>query len=773
MVPFRSMLSRKILLIATLALCNLPAWAVPVHVAFDWPAGKPTSALTQIHIRAVQAASSSTGAAPVEADAALNGVVLNLSSGVWVVRASTPGYWSQGAEVATQGPADVQLSLWPAATLHGEILTAAGEQLPRAVELRLTAAPASSTTPDSRGMTPTAQARAAMPAQSPSHAELLCPIDKGSWSCQGPVGVFDIRIDASGYAPRYQWGMNLQTTASSDLGRTVLRQAASVFGRAVRRDGSNPPGPCLAILRPEIERHGPGESDPSAPMGDGSFSVPLNSRGYFQVVGIVPGPHVLDVVCGAASGFRELRVQANGETRMDPPLRLEELTLDIALTPKLDPAGHPWQLTVDTTAPRYRRVANKAAASADGTWQRRGLMTGSYRVSVNSADGTRWLQREFNLGAGSAPLSLQLASVKVAGRVRLSSQPVRARLVFLNDAAGAAVMLKSDDSGRFQGLLPVRPNIRETSSWTVEARVARPPVSQHLLGVSVPVGGAATKWLDLELPTIAVHGSVVSEDGQPRHGVQVTAENSSGIRTTTSTDDAGNFEIPDLPPGKYTAAADSPEGSSERTPFEVTDGSESDLKLVLTPSMHAAFYVVSSDGPVTNAAVQVWTAPGVPRAFARTDQNGRFEVALPPGTTEVGLTIGAPGYALKLTRLKVPSDDDESPDSANTITLDDSGGKLVLNLQPPAGSRASSGTLYLVHDGAIQEALTIAGWGGNQAGSSGNGPAVVQAIDPGKYSLCLLSDSAQLSALWAGPLPSDHCRTGAVEQGETLTLAPR
>jgi hypothetical protein len=583
-----------------------------------------------------------------------------------------------------------------------------------------------------------------------------------------------MRLEASGYAPRYQWEMSLKAAEITDLGRTVLRQAASVFGRAVRRDGSNPPGPCRAILRPDIERHSPGESDSESSLaGESSFSVPLSQRGYFQVVGVLPGKHTLDVVCAEASGFREFRVQAEGETRIDPPLRLEELTLNVAVTPKVDPEGRPWQLTVDSTAPRYRRIANKAATSADGRWVRLGLMTGSYRVTVNSSDGTRWLQRDFDLGASSGPLSLRLASVKVAGRVLLSSQPVRARLVFLNDAAGASVMLKSDDDGRFQGLLPVRPNIRETSSWTVEAHVARPPVSQKLLGVSVPVGGAATAWLDLELPTIAVRGSVVSSDGQPQHNIQVTFASSSGIRTTTSTDEAGNFEMPDLPPGKYTATAASPEGSSDRTPFEVTEGSESDLKLVLNPSMRAAFYVVSSQGPVANAAVQVWIKPGVPRAFARTDQDGHFEVELPPGTAEVGLTIGAPGYALKLTRMKVPSDGDESPDSANTVTLDDSGGKLVLNLQPPGGTRDSSGTLYLVHDGAIQEALTIAGWGTEQAGSNGNGPAVVEAIDPGKYALCLVADPSQISALWSGPLPSDRCRTGAVEQGETLTLSPQ
>ena len=97
--------------------------------------------------------------------------------------------------------------------------------------------------------------------------------------------------------------------------------------------------------------------------------------------------------------------------------------------------------------------------------------------------------------------------------------------------------------------------------------------------------------------------------------------------------------------------AESVEGVSERTALEVVEGVESELHLVLNRSERVAFYVVSSQGPVADAAVQVWTAPGVPRGFTRTDRDGRFEVDLPPGTTEVGLTVGAPGHALKLTRV--------------------------------------------------------------------------------------------------------------------------
>ncbi len=654
----------------------------------------------------------------------------------------------------------VELTLWPAAALHGEIQTAQGEQLPHILEVRLNAAAGASTS----SQVPNARST------SPSHAELPCQIENAMWSCIGPAGVFDVQLEASGYAPRYEWGMSLKAEENLDFGRTVLRRTTSVFGRAVRKDGSNPPGPCRAILRPDVERHGPQPDPERAPGDEPSFSVPLNQRGYFQVVGVLPGRHALTIACQEASGFRELVVQADGETRIDPPLQLEELTLDIAVTPKLDPEGRPWELTVDTTAPRYTRIANKVTTSDDGRWVRRGLRAGNYHVKVTSSDGTLWLQRYFDLGERSGPLALHLASVNVAGRVRLSMQPVRARLFFVNNAGGQSATLISGDDGRFQGVLPVTPDIHQNSSWTVDAHVSQPPVSQHLLNVNVPISSAKA-WLDLELPRIAVRGNVVSADGQAQRGAQVTFENSNGIRTTTSTDNAGNFELPDLPPEKYTAVAASPEGVSDPTPFEVTQVSERELKFVLNPAMRIPFSVVSRQGPVPNATVQVWIAPGVPQAFAHTDQDGHFKINLPPGTTEVGLTVGAPGFALKLTRLKVSSDTDETPD-ANTITLDDTGAKLVLNFQPPGQTQASSGVLYLVHNGGIQEARTIPGWGSDQAGASGDGPATIDAIEPGKYALCSLEDPSQIAALWSGQPPSDRCSAGSVEEDETLTLSP-
>jgi hypothetical protein len=770
------MLGRSVLIGAVLALCGVPTRALPVHLAFDWPSGTPASTAVEVHIYASRMAGAQARAAPVQADAGKDGVVLDLGEGVWLVQAFTSGYWCQGAEVSVGGQASsgVRLALWPAASLQGQIAAPQAEPLPTAIYVKLNALPASA------GQSAVAQPPLPTPQPGPARAVLICPVDQGKWSCLGPAGLFDVRLEAEGYAPRYDWGVSLKAAESTDLGPTELERALSVFGRAVRKDGSAPPGPCRATLLPDAERPaGPDAIPDNAPPDEKTFTVPLNPQGYFQVVGVMPGKHSLAVECQGASGFAVLHVQSEGETRVDPPMVLEQLTLDVAITPRTDPAGQPWQLTVDVTSPRLRRIADSVTASADGHWIRRGLMAGSYRVAISSSDGMPWFKEDFDLRPDSGPLALRLASVRVAGKVLLSGLPVRARLDFSNEDGREPVTLNSDEQGRFAGLLPIAPDAKETA-WIVEAHVAHPLTVRRLVDVYVPtVAAGATAPLDLELPTIPVRGTVVSEDGRPQIGAQVTfVADGSGYQTTASTDGLGSFEMADLPPGKYNAVAESSYGLSDPTPFAVTDDSESHLKLILHPNLHIPFYVVAKDEePLSDVTVQVWLAPGVPHAMGRTNRDGRFEATLPPGTTEVGLTVGASDYAIRLLKMPVSSTpvaaQGDSSQNQNTVTLDTNGGSLVLNFEPSEGTLDRSATLYLAHNGALVDARTLAGWGTDQAGANSDGPAEVDAIEPGDYALCVVTDPSQLAALWQGNLPPDRCSMGTVKPGQTLTLTPQ
>jgi hypothetical protein len=181
------------------------------------------------------------------------------------------------------------------------------------------------------------------------------------------------------------------------------------------------------------------------------------------------------------------------------------------------------------------------------------------------------------------------------------------------------------------------------------------------------------------------------------------------------------------------------------------------------------FQVVSGQAPICDAAVQVWIAPGAPHWFTRSDAAGHFEVKLPRGTKEVGLTVAAQGYALKLTRVQISHDDDGAPRS-NTIALDTSGGSVALDLQPSGHLADSSAIPYLVHKGAIEAVGTLIELSAHPP-TANHGARIIETIEPGDYSLCLVSDPAELAALWVGASPPQHCRTGSVQQGETVTLS--
>ncbi|HEX7895609.1 MAG TPA: hypothetical protein VF447_15530, partial [Terriglobales bacterium] len=134
---------RGVLLFAILCIAcsSAAALAVPVRVSLQWPSNTPASARESARIQAIQTAGPNQGAAPVEAQVDQSGFVLNLSDGVWQVKASAPGYWSKESEVVVgrHSPAEVQLTFWPAASIHGVVATSAGETLPGSVEVQLTA----------------------------------------------------------------------------------------------------------------------------------------------------------------------------------------------------------------------------------------------------------------------------------------------------------------------------------------------------------------------------------------------------------------------------------------------------------------------------------------------------------------------------------------------------------------------------------------------------------------------------------------------------------
>ena len=317
--------------------------------------------------------------------------------------------------------------------------------------------------------------------------------------------------------------MSLEAAAATDLGRTVLRRAASVLGRAVRRDGSSPQGPCRATLRADVAaaRRAGARSGRRARRRDELLRAPQPTRL------LPPRRRPARRPCAGRrmpGGERRPRAARGGGPR-DPDR-------SSAAARRAD-ARHRRHAGGRSRGPALaaHRGHHRAALAADrgqghglggralGTAWPHGRHLSCRR---QEADGTQWLQRFFELGAGSGPLSLRLGFVGVAGRVRLGTQPLRARLVFFDEAGGEPATLASDDDGRFQGLAAGR---ARRPGDPLDRRGARGATADQ------PAPGAASAcrrlparraaWLELALPIVAVRGTVVLGGGPARSGVQV------------------------------------------------------------------------------------------------------------------------------------------------------------------------------------------------------------------------------------------------------------
>ena len=528
-------------------------------------------------------------------------------------------------------------------------------------------------------------------------------------------------------------------------------------GRLARPDGEPPPGPCRAEVRVAPRR--PPGPERAATHGERVFGAVPDPRGFFQLAGLPPGDHLLTAECAAAGAARPVRVLPDAETRVEEPLVLEDLAIEVALTPPVDPAGRPWRLHLQATAPHWRSIVRNAQADSDGRWLRRGLTRGTYRVDVTS-DAAHWASRTLRLDTANGPLALQVSVVTLAGRVRLGDRPLRARLTFVSKTGAGPLSLESDDGGLFEGALPGE-GARD-AAWSVEVESVQPPVSRRL---EVVVAGSrdAPAWLDLDLPLVSARGKVLDLEGRPAPGAQVTAEEAAtGARRLVLANGDGAFELGALAAGTHTVVAESPAGISEPVPLVVLDGAEQQLELVLKRPVRSAGYVRSDKGPVSGAGVQLWMAPGLPRTFLRTDAAGRFEHGLPHEVTEVGVTVTAPGYATRMSRLAVG---DEEP---MVIVLQAAAGTLILDSGPASGIDPMA--LVLAHGGGLESVGALVRWA-EQAGARATGHRVVlPGLEPGLYALCH-ADPQDLSALWLGnPTAEERCVSGSVPEGGVLQL---
>ena len=391
-------------------------------------------------------------------------------------------------------------------------------------------------------------------------------------------------------------------------------------------------------------------------------------------------------------------------------------------------------------------------------WARCGLTAGSYRVAVQSAGWHAVAATKVALRAGSGPLSLRVGFMEVAGRVRLGAHPLRTRLVFSNEAGGEPVTLTSDDDGRFQGCC--RPH----------------PVSWR------PLDRRGARGASADQPTAGRRQSAV--DGQ--RGARLGGSGAAGVRRARNRRLRGGRTAERCPghvrghpaaepersrPPMTRAASNCPScrrelhrggresthGISERTALEVMEGLESELHLVLAARARRLLRGLRPGPRSGRGGAGLDRAGSAARLCA--DRRRRAD-------SRRTCRRGAPKSGSRSERGGTPSLARVPVSSEQTITLGASGGRLVLDMQPPGAVPTAPPRPIWCTTAPSKPRARLAGWGGVDPSSAG--PTVIEAIEPGVYALCLASPE-ELAGLWRGPLPSNRCQKGSRSEPGGIT----
>ncbi len=673
--------------------------------------------------------------------------------GPWRLRARAAGFWSPEVEVEASLAEPVELDLWPAAPVVGEVRVPEGLDPPEALEIDLEPVPD----------------RPSGGADQPKGATVVCALEEGELrGCVAPAGTWHLRLDAAGFAPARLWGVEVETGETADLGKVVLREGATVFGRVVTADGALCSPHARVELRPVLNRQlGGGSEALRAEIDSLTETAPVNGWGYFQLDGVPPGVFELRAEDeGYMPAILEhLEVRPGQEVDLAEPLVLQPaLEMVVVVSPSEDLAGEPWTVRV-LGAKATEDGGEVASGPAEaGQWQSPPLAEGRYLVEVLEKGGNRMALRQVDLGPGETQIWIELEYVPVEGEVVRGDEPLAAHLEFASEE-GSAVATESDEEGLFDVVLPA------PGTWLVDVRDEEANVDCRDIEVEIEADHADEVLI--EVPDTSVRGRVVNSDGTPAADARAELiATSEGARTRiydVRTGSDGAFALAGVQPGRYRAEARQGHRRSGIEVFEVAEEVPTPpITLVIRDSRVLRGRVMSGAGPVP--AASLWPMPFTAQGTlamasvtaTRSNIDGSFAIQVPDSTRMVRIVTWAPGFALEASTMTL--DEREEPED---LLVEVAPGGGTLRLAPPSQAGV------VIVNGVPVDFYLLTGWAGlNGVVQDPDQDAVVPAMPAGSYGYCELS-VAEAQAVSAGiAVPtSDACVTGFLSDGGTLDLA--
>lgn len=503
----------------------------------------------------------------------------------------------------------------------------------------------------------------------------------GKYRCPVPADIVALKLAFEGFGTEVLWDLSLPAggTASTNVS----------LAPAVRLVGSVESSGLSARLVPRgLETGGP-----EAELAGVVRALP--EGGPFELPGISAGAYVyrLEAATGA---FSEIDVVVpEGTTEVTLPRIREpiDVTLEVQVDPPLDGTGETWGLTLIPRSGSRRGVRPIVGRADFAGWAKfERIGAGEYLLMVTDSADSLWLTEELSL-ADDEFQPLNLTHVKVKGRASVGDEPFVGDLIFGTTHGSRRIKFRTDDRGRFRGILP-----RE-GLWKVELGLAElgcdacgdTPGTIRVPSVEVEEGPSGVALVEIEIPDTRVRGRVVREEllptGEsvtlPQEGALVFVVRVSGPREGQGrraqvwSDADGEFELWGIEPGELQIGAmmGKPTRESAWKSVHVDEDREPPwVELTLEEKSSLTVQVASAGRPVGAAQVTALILDGM-SANGATGPNGTVTLEVPPRKAGT-LVVVAPGFGAVLEDLPLLGTGGEQP------------ARLVIELSPAHGSLA-------------------------------------------------------------------------------------
>ena len=665
-------------------------------------------------------------------------------------------YWGSTHRVALKpGEQSLVFALRRAGRVEAELQPPRGEKLPEAVEMMLEA----STRAAASGGSPGA------PRPIPSSRQ-TCPIVDRQINCQVPAGRLDLRLTAEGYAPLYLWDIEATPGQTFDAGEHVLQRGGSVIGRLKALDhrsgsGESLWGPDRPKIQLELSSAGAvGSPAARAQLARRALAASAGSDGFFVLTAVPAGEYRLRAEhpsAGTAVRFPVV-VREGLETRLPQAVELQPpASLQVSVFPATDPRGRPWEATILAMEAGGSSARNQLheRLRAEGSWASEPLEAGSYKVILQAADGSRWAERDVTLSGRPSQVEFFLDAVEVEGTLSLAGLPVEGTLWFGGRRGMTHVRIKTDENGRFRGVLP-RPG-----RWRYDVATDEPSIEKTLgIEIEAPPPGESAR-LEIDLGAGRVEGEVLDENGEPASRAlvwfsELTAAAAGPRRAFT--DENGEFVFEGVQEGDHFIRAyhlsDERQMGSPEVPVEVrTDEATPRVTVRLQAPRRIEGTVVAGTGPVAGASLLVSVGGSGGRIVpqTRTDAAGFFRLDVPPDLHPVPVTVAPPGAALTCVPLQ------PGPDGPISLPVPIGGGTLRITVRSPEGEPVTPTRFTLTRDGAPCSRGALLPWL-KTYGEKGES-LTFRRMAPGLYEACLPSHGEE-----------ENCQESWLAEGGEVSL---